>query len=140
MSEADDYAGIMRAYSAYSIAVDRGRWDLLREAFAEDGVWEMQDGTAIAGVEEIIAAQPARQAKRPKNALHVPANILISVDGDRAQVDSDWLWYGAPDGVPWQLLQFGYYDDQFVRTPAGWRIAYRKITRVVGDSSLFAPR
>ena len=46
-------------------------------------------------------------------------------DGQSAVVESTWhgVFVAAPDATP--LLVYGTYDDEFVRTPDGWRIRAR---------------
>jgi hypothetical protein len=59
-------------------------------------------------------------------------NHLVKVEGDRASSHTYGAWrlirHAAGDPPVWDGT--GYYDDQWVRTPQGWRIA-RRVCRVV---------
>lgn len=63
---------------------------------------------------------------------HVMTNHLVSAEGNSAAAHTYGGWrlirHVAGDPPVWDGT--GYYDDQLVRTPAGWRIA-RRICRVV---------
>ncbi len=87
------------------------------ELFAEDGVWAVSAEPAR-GREEI--RQRAAASRRFK--LHLAANPIIELDGDRAT----GAWHvlvpsTAADGSAVWLA--GTYDDDFVRTNEGWRFA-----------------
>jgi hypothetical protein len=98
------------------------------ELFTEDGVWE-------------VSAEPARgrDAIRERAAasqrfkLHLAANPIVELDGDRAE----GAWHvlvpsTASDGSAVWLA--GTYDDAFVRTEEGWRFA-----RVTFHEAFLAP-
>ncbi len=70
-------------------------------------------------------------------------NHLVTVDGDRASAHTYGSWrlirHAAGDPPVWDGT--GYYDDELVRTPAGWRIT-KRVCRVVfwtGNSRVQAP-
>ena len=71
--------------------------------------------------------------------MHRLTNQVITVDGDRAEartyVDGLIMFGDAGSGVN----AIGFYDDDIVRTAAGWRIARRRFTPVrvsaVGEGS-----
>jgi hypothetical protein len=73
------------------------------------------------------------------HTMHRLTNQVITVDGDGAEartyVDGLIMFGGAGSGVN----AIGFYDDEFVRTGDGWRIARRRFTPVrvsaVGDGS-----
>lgn len=133
MSLGDDYASVMRAYSSYSIAIDRQQWSRLADAFTDDAVWQFADGTRFVGLDAIREAQPSLQANRPAHTLHLSTNVCLTFDGDQAESDADWIYYGARKGEPWNLLSYGFYDDKLVRTEVGWRLRYRRIIRALED-------
>jgi hypothetical protein len=53
--------------------------------------------------------------------------MAVDVDGDRARATSYFQFFIHTKSAP-QLLLMGQYDDDFVRTPAGWRVEHRRIT------------
>jgi hypothetical protein len=66
------------------------------------------------------------------HTMHRISNIVIDVhaDGDRAVARSsvDGILM-APDGQS-GFNPIGFYDDELVHTPDGWRIAHRTFTMV----------
>jgi len=86
--------------------------------FTEDGVWEVSSEPAR-GHDEIRT----RAAASTRFKLHLAANAIIELDGDRAS----GTWHvlvpstASDGGAVWRA---GTYDDDFVRTPDGWRFAH----------------
>ena len=70
--------------------------------------------------------------------LHFITNLSVELDGDRA---SSRCYFHAPMGRAGDLgsqlviTNAGYYDDELVRTDAGWRIQARhcKQTMMIGQ-------
>jgi hypothetical protein len=64
------------------------------------------------------------------HTMHRLTNQVITIDGDRAEartyVDGLIMFGDAGSGVN----AVGFYDDDIVRTAAGWRIARRRFTPV----------
>jgi ketosteroid isomerase-like protein len=52
-----------------------------------------------------------------------------SFDGDAAVAVSDWFLVGPADEAGWNIRMKGRYEDRFRRTPDGWRIVERRMTR-----------
>ena len=101
--------------SGYESAGDDA--EAFADLFVDDGVW-------------VVAAEPtvgkeairARAASSRRFKLHLVANAIIDVDGDRAS----GAWHvlvpsTAADGRAVWLA--GTYEDSFVRTDTGWRFA-----------------
>jgi hypothetical protein len=65
---------------------------------------------------------------------HAATSPRITIDGDRAQIRAHlraehWLApHLVPDGSDNCWLVIGFYDDEAVRTPDGWRIERVKLT------------
>ena len=68
------------------------------------------------------------------HTLHRITNPQISIDGNvataRCYVDAILLFPDHRTGVH----AIGFYDDELVRTDAGWKIARRRFTRVLQTS------
>jgi hypothetical protein len=114
----------------YCTALDSRRWDLLSEVFAPDGVAEFGDlggrheGPAAIGsfVASVLAGLDASQ--------HLLGNEVVRVSGDRAEATCYFQaqhFLVSPNGGNTYLVG-GTYDDELVRTPAGWRITLRRLT------------
>lgn len=64
---------------------------------------------------------------------HVITGHVITVDGDRAKIHAHvraehWVPEELADGGPRRWLVVGFYDNEAVRTPAGWRLDRVKLT------------
>jgi 3-phenylpropionate/cinnamic acid dioxygenase small subunit len=115
----------------YATGIDRRDWELFRSCFASDclaeyegiGTWESADA---------ITAFMVSAHDGMGHTMHRISNIAIDVhgDGDRAVARSsvDGILMAA-DGQS-GLNPIGFYDDELVRTPDGWRIARRTFTMV----------
>jgi nitroreductase len=116
MTEAQEILNVM---SRYCRAVDDREFDLFAELLAEDVRFEMGDITeSRAELLEYI------QANLWPAGRHVYANPIITVDGDTAHVDSDWVWFN-PDLVP---TRSGRYSDDLRRIDGRWVFTVRRIS------------
>ena len=113
----------------YATGIDRRDWPLFRTVFTGDceldygeiGAWKGVD--AVAGFMEQAHAMAG-------HTLHRLTNLAITVDGDTATARSyiDGLIMAADNQSGVNAV--GYYDDEIIRTPDGWRIARRRFTAV----------
>jgi hypothetical protein len=94
------------------------------DLFTEDGVWDGSPVVVARGREEVrklfaaFASQPM--------AYHAVMNPIIEIDGDTAR--GHWHLIGAGvmlDGG--SILGAAAYEDEYVRTPDGWRIKVMKV-------------
>jgi nitroreductase len=116
MTEAQEILNVM---SRYCRAVDDREFDLFAELLAEDVRFEMGDITeSRAELLEYI------QTNLWPAGRHVYANPIITVDGDTAHVDSDWVWFN-PDLVP---TRSGRYSDDLRRIDGRWVFTVRRIS------------
>ena len=92
---------------------------MLAELLAEDVRFEMGDVTeSRAELLEYI------QANLWPAGRHIYANPDVSVDGDTAHVDSDWMWFD-PNLVP---TRAGRYSDDLRRVDGRWVFTVRRIS------------
>jgi len=126
-----DREDIIELINLYGLAMDTQRWDLFDRIFTEDcdadygatSHWTnlAQFKSDFGSFHELFDA-----------TQHVMTNHLVQVEGDRASSHTYGMWrlirHGAGDPPVWDGT--GYYDDQWVRTGDGWRIAGR-VCRVV---------
>jgi len=122
---------IRELVNLYGLAVDSQQWDLFDRIFTHD---------VDADYSETAHWRDLATFKRDFAAFHDPfdstqhcmMNHLVNVDGDMAQALTYGTWRlvrKAVDGMPlWDGS--GWYDDELVRTDAGWRIKHR-ICRIV---------
>lgn len=129
MTEREDRQDISDVLLRYATGIDRRDWPLFRSAFTDDcdadygeiGTWRGAD--AITDFMERSHAMAGR-------TMHRLTNQVIAVDGDvasaRTYVDGLIMFGDNGSGVN----AIGIYDDELVRTDAGWRIARRTFTPV----------
>ena len=120
---------IRRMLIEYGAFLDARDYAAYAALFAPDGVWQGGFGTFTgpAAIEAMLrenlgAAEPGFVNKAN---FHMLTNPLVAIDGDRAHVESKYLfWTASPDNRPTPLLA-GRYVDEFVRIGGQWKIARR---------------
>ena len=131
LSEEKD--AIRDVLSEYCFCLDGGRFAEMAALFTPDGVWATAFGTgtgrdgiaALAG--KLRAASPAGEAHR---GVHLVTNILIRLDGEQAQVRSNWIVaQNSPAGPI--VSAAGGYDDDMVKQDGAWRFRRRTIDRFI---------
>jgi len=138
--ELSDRAEIGEVIFRYGWAIDTKDWDLLDTCFTADAQVDYSSNPGgkkgayrdVRGwLEKVMSAFPVTQ--------HLMANTDITLDGDRARVRT---MVTNPQGAATREgpLHFFYvggrYDDEFVRTPDGWKIANRVETTLWFEGSL----
>ncbi|MDY7088802.1 MAG: nuclear transport factor 2 family protein [Actinomycetota bacterium] len=113
----------------YALALDRRDWAAIGRLFTDDARIEVVDvgtGEGPDGITELVRAilQPLDASQ------HVNGNHLVAVRGDQATHSSytiaQHVRHGLPNG---DLCLIGArYEDRLLRTPGGWRFAYRRVT------------
>jgi 3-phenylpropionate/cinnamic acid dioxygenase small subunit len=115
----------------YATGIDRRDWDLFRSCFASDclaeyegiGTWDSADA-----ITDFMVTAHAGMG----HTMHRISNIAIDVQGDghraiaRCYVDGTLMAANGDSG----FNPVGFYDDELVLTPDGWRIAHRTFTMV----------
>ena len=127
MSEHEDKADIIEVLNLYAFTLDAHQWDLFDRVFAEDVTADFGPaGAAWAGLADFKRSF-AEFHDTLDSHQHTMTGHLVQVDGDRAHAFSYGNWLlgreAAEGGPSW--LGTGWYDDELVRTAAGWRIRRR---------------
>ena len=94
------------------------------DLFTEDGVWDGSPIVVAKGREEIRKLF-ANFANLPM-AYHSVLNPMIDIEGDFAKAH----WHLIAGGLSFDgtaSLGFSGYEDEYVRTPQGWRIKLMKV-------------
>lgn len=129
-SPADARRDIEDVLVRYATAIDRKDWSLLRSCFTEECEADYGDIGAWSSGSEIT--EWMAQMHEPLGpTLHRITNPVIEVLSDTANSRCyvDALVMGAPGSDAANRVA-GHYDDELVRTAAGWRIARRRFTLV----------
>ena len=119
---------IRRVLVEYGKFLDAKDFAAYAALFAEAGVWHGGFGsfTGPAAIEAMLIENLG--APEPgfvnKSNFHMMTGPLIEVEGDKATVESKYLFWTVADGRPAPLLA-GRYLDEFVRENGQWKIARR---------------
>jgi 3-phenylpropionate/cinnamic acid dioxygenase small subunit len=125
----EDEAEIGEVLIRYATGIDQRDWPLFRTCWSDeidadyDQLGQFKDVDALTEV-------MTRMHENMGPTYHRVSNFVINVDGDRAAVKSyvhAVLMLTPNDPDNW-VDAVGHYDDVFVRTADGWRIA-RRISR-----------
>jgi 3-phenylpropionate/cinnamic acid dioxygenase small subunit len=138
VTQREDRQDIADVLLRYATGIDRRNWPLFRTAFTEDCELDYGEIGSWRGVDAVTDFMETSHAMAG-HTMHRLTNQVITIDGDRAEartyVDGLIMFGDAGSGVN----AVGFYDDDMVRTAAGWRIAKRRFTPVrvttVGDGS-----
>ncbi len=112
-----DHAEIAHLRTLYAQYFDARDADAFISLFVQDGAMVVPGGKEIRGHERLARLV----AQVPKSGTHVPLDGETTIDGDSARCTGPYQMI-APEGE-----QTGRYEDEFVRTPMGWRFARRTI-------------
>ncbi len=138
--ELADRAEIHDVLIRYGWAIDTKDWDLLDTCFTDDAEVDYSSNPGgkkgpykqiRSWLEKMISAFPVTQ--------HLMSNMDVKVSGDTATART---MVTNPQGAATREgpLHFFYvgarYDDQFVRTPDGWRIKLRVETTLWFEGTL----
>lgn len=130
MSETEDRREITDVLIRYATGIDTRNWPLFRTVFTDDCRLDYGEIGSWAGVDAVTEFMAAVHAAAG-HTLHRITNPVVTVDGDtaraRAYVDALVM---APDNAS-GVSAAGFYDDEFVRTPQGWRLHRRRFTTVL---------
>ena len=127
-----DKAAIIELMNLYAFALDTAHWDLFDRIFAEDILADF--GPASAVWRDLASFKRAFGEFHATldNYQHTMMGHLVHVNGDTAHAFAygNWLLVreAAKGGSSW--LGTGWYDDELVRTAAGWRIK-RRVCRLL---------
>ena len=129
MTEREDRQDISDVLLRYATGIDRRDWALFRTAFTEDCELHYGEIGTWHGIDPVADFMQTSHAAAG-HTRHRLTNQVIAVDGDKAEartyVDGLILFAEGTSGVN----AVGFYDDDIVRTDAGWRIARRRFTPV----------
>ena len=111
----------------YASAIDGRDWDLFRTCFIPDCQAEYQDIGSWEDLDGLTRFMVDAHAGMG-HTQHRISNAAITVEGERASARTYVDLVGmATDGLM-GVNAIGWYDDELVRTEAGWRIASRRYT------------
>jgi hypothetical protein len=123
-----DYLEIRELVARYAYAVDTGAENgaVYASLFAPDGAFLDRNGRATTGAEN-LAALARRNTRGRQSAFHFMMNHVIepSAEGATGREYLVQLRMGE-SGRPNEIFGGGHYEDEYVKTPAGWRFKKRQ--------------
>lgn len=142
MTDPDDHRAIVQLTIDYCWALDTGDWDTLRRVFTDDAVTDLGAG-GQRGIEEIIE-RVSSALGHLDDSQHMVSTHQIRVDDDgRGAVGRCYLHAQhirrAAEGGP-HFVVAGRYEDRYVRTDDGWRIAERRIVTMWTEGNVAVVR
>jgi len=118
-----DEIAIQQTLNRYTEGSGLADWDQVMSTFMPDGVWEIP--AAGAHYQGHAAIQPAMAAFVAQFAYFVQVNspAIITVEGDKATARSIIRECGKYADRDVALEVLGFYADELVRTPEGWKFS-----------------
>jgi hypothetical protein len=128
---AEDRLELLQLQYLYGHVLDAFLWDKLDQVFAADGVFDPSNVglPVMRGLEEIREKLiPLEEGPNRDNVHnHVGTNPAIIAVADDGVVTMRSKYIVSSDS---DFLSFGEYEDECVKTDAGWRIRYRTTRRI----------
>jgi hypothetical protein len=130
----DDRDAVRDVLHRYCFAMDRGLFADLGELFTADGEWIAPYARAIGPA--AIAALMQRNVPVTPGRMHFTMNSVISLDGDRAEAESNYLVV-LQSGAALVPSVCGIYLDRLTREPGGWLFHRRELVHhIKGEMGL----
>lgn len=141
----EDVHAIEQVYVRYCELVDAKLFDLLGDVFTPD-TWHdytrSLPGVFVEGLDPLIASMHWNLGDGSSCGAthHNVGNFRIRVDGDRARVNyyAVHRGVGRHDGALYSM--WGLYDDELVRTVAGWRVHRRIYSSILTEGPAVTSR
>src|SRR5215470_11769043 len=123
LQEISDRLEIQQLLIDYSTAIDKRQFDDLDRVFTPDAYIDYRAMGGIDGRFPDVKAWLAQVLPNFPAYAHMLGNFDVRIDGDTASSRTICFNPMVPGGDQKQVLFCGlWYDDEFVRTPDGWRI------------------
>jgi len=123
----------------YVWAIDDKDWDALDDVFTPDATLDYTSSGGVAGTFPEVKAWLAKMLAAFPVTQHLLGNVDVRVDGDTATARAAFfnpMGAATRAGPLHHFFLGGRYDDELVRTPAGWRIARRVETQLWFEGTL----
>jgi 3-phenylpropionate/cinnamic acid dioxygenase small subunit len=120
----DDDAAVRNLLARYCVLLDQERIDEWVQLFTADATYEVygRPFTGHDGLRKMLRGAPT--------GLHLGGPPAVDVvDDDHVTAQQNLLFVDSATGEQRSAL----YDDELVRTPAGWRIAHRRCRFITAD-------
>ncbi len=139
LQEISDRIEINDLLIRYTKAIDEKDWSLLEEVFTPDARLDYVASGGIAGALPEVKAWLAKALAMFPETLHLIGNTEVELAGDSARARTavyNPMFYANQDGSRHHFAVGAYYNDELVRTEAGWRIAVRIETHAFTEGAM----
>jgi 3-phenylpropionate/cinnamic acid dioxygenase small subunit len=132
----DDHAAIIELLARYATIPDGKNWDGVFDVFAESVMWDFESlgagpAAALTPAEILAWIKPGFTGCLATH--HSITNHRITVEGDRASIRAHiraehWIDQALVENGQNCWLLVGFYDDEAILTPDGWRLSSVRLT------------
>ena len=124
---------IRELLATYCFHLDNDRFPEMAALFTEDGTWDtvFGVGTGRAGIVALCEKILPPGSARPR-WVHLTTNIVVKLNGDAAEVESNWTVIQNSAAGP-AIGSAGAYRDKVAKIGGRWLFRYRKIDRFIAD-------
>lgn len=130
LAEISDRFEIHQLLIDYSTAIDQRRFDDLDRVFTEDAYIDYRAMGGIDGRFPEVKVWLAQVLPNFPAYAHMLGNFDVRIDGDTASSRTILFNPMVLGGEKNQILFCGlWYEDEFIRTPEGWRMSRRIETK-----------
>ena len=131
LAEISDRMEIQQLLVDYSTAIDNRRFDDLDRVFTPDADIDYTELGGIEGTYPDVKAWLSEVLPNFPAYFHMLGNFDIRLNGDTAS-SRTILFNPMKLGEDGQIMFCGlWYDDEFIRTPEGWRMTRRAETKCI---------
>lgn len=124
---------IRELLATYCFHLDNYRFPEMAALFTAGGTWDTAfgAGTGHAGIVAQCEKISPPGSVRPRR-VHLTTNIVIALNGDTAEVESNWSVIQNSAAGP-KVGSAGAYRDKVVKVDGRWLFQYRKIDRYIAE-------
>ena len=121
MSATDDRIEIADLFTRFARLLDEKRWADSHTVFTDDVVGHSPRSGDISGLDELVAFMRGAEVDG-EHTQHLTTDLLVELDGDRAEASANSLVYFFRDGRPPHVTSGLRLTCTVTRTTTGWRI------------------
>lgn len=126
-----DEEAIRQLVAGYADAVNRRDADAWADNWTEDCVWDL--GRHHAEGRDAVVAQWTAAMAQAELVIQLVHQGTVDVDATGATATGRWYLHEESTRGGVRRRDFGVYDDEYERTPDGWRFARRRYSLLLSD-------
>lgn len=134
---------LAQVLTRYASCCDQRNWHLLPDIFAPDCTTIYGGGWRCEGIEQ-VQQMLAQHLTGCGPTQHLLGNLEVDASAPtqvRSKIHVRAIHKGLGERSALRYDAVGFYEDQWVRLPQGWRIQHRRMTMLLdmGDFSVLQP-